>query len=44
MSNHAEENLPSTSKCGSCDFTSDDNSDLIKHKETVHDSANHDLI
>ena len=29
----SDDNLPSTSKCGTCDFTSDDKTNLEEHKE-----------
>ena len=35
---HSDENLPSTSKCGECDYKSDDENDLQEHRETLHES------
>ena len=33
---HEDESLPTTSKGGKCDFNSDDETDLVIHKQTVH--------
>ena len=41
---HSDENLPSTSKCGECDYKSDDENDLQEHKETLHESKKETFI
>ena len=33
---HIDESVPSTSKCGMCDFESDDDSDMLTHKTSDH--------
>ena len=33
---HIDESVPSTSKCGMCDFESDDDSDMLSHKTSDH--------
>ena len=39
----SDENLPSTSKCGTCEYESDNENDVIKHKETNHECTNFDF-
>ena len=34
---HADENLPTTSNCGRCGFSSDDENDLVNHRQTMHE-------
>ena len=36
-SNHSDENLPSTSKCGVCDYSSDNEKDVNQHMKRVHE-------
>ena len=40
----SDENLPSTSKCGECDYKSGDENDLNEHKETLHESKKETFI
>ena len=35
---HSDEDLPSTSKCGKCEYSSDDEGDLNKHIQSNHGS------
>ena len=36
ISEHADEDMPSTSKCGKCDYESDEESDIKTHIESAH--------
>ena len=34
--NHSDEDIPSTSKCGKCEYNSEDEDDLSQHMEAMH--------